>query len=172
MDFVATSQFRSFGIALVTICLILIFIYGSLRFGILALVPNLFPLLVIMGAAGLLGIPFDSDTLLVIPIAIGIVVDDTIHFLTHFKTRLLEGFSRREAIIDSAQTVGQAMFSTSVILSLGFLVFLLSIYNPFNNFGILSAIGITSALAADLILLPALLMTFNVLGVKDTEDAI
>jgi uncharacterized protein len=170
LDFVAISQFRSFFVALASICIVLIFIYGSVKFGLVALIPNLFPILAILGYAGHAGIPFDSDTLLVIPIAIGIVVDDTIHFLTHFRTKLLEGLPKNEAILSAAKDVGQAMTMTSIVLTIGFLVFLFSVYVPFVNFGKLAAIGISTAFFSDLILLPAVLMFFNVFGEKN--DAI
>lgn len=162
IKFVSTSQFQSFFIALLVICILLIFIYGNIKFGLLAMIPNMFPILCILGAAGWLGVSFDSDTLLVIPVAIGIVVDDTIHFLTHYRTRLLEGADRTQAIKDAATDVGQAMFTTSFILTVGFIVFLFSIYKPFNNFGFLAAIGISMAFIADMLLLPALLKSFNV----------
>lgn len=171
IHFVATSQFQSFFAALISICFVLIFIYGSVKFGLVALIPNLFPILSILGVAGHAGIAFDSDTLLVIPIAIGIVVDDTIHFLTHFRTKLLEGYTKKDAIISAAKDVGQAMSMTSFILTIGYCVFLFSIYVPFSNFGILSAVGIVTAFFSDMILLPAVLMIFNLFGEKNEQKS-
>ncbi len=96
-----------------------------------------------------------------LPIAIGIAVDDTIHFLTHYRGELLAGHGRLEAIKTTLREVGQAMIFTSIILVTGFLIFLSSIYVPFRNFGLLSAIAISSALIADLFFLPALLVAFG-----------
>lgn len=159
--FLTQSQISSFGLALIVISVIMLLIYGSVRYGIIAMIPNIFPILVTVGVTGWFKIPLDSDTLLVLPIAIGIAVDDTIHFMTHYRGELLAGHDRTEAIKTTMREVGQAMIFTSVILSAGFLIFLPSIYVPFRNFGMLSAIAISSALIADLLFLPALLIAFG-----------
>jgi hypothetical protein len=141
-------------------CLLLI-IFGSLRFGLLAMIPNVLPILMIMGITGWMGIPLDTDTLLVMPIAIGIAVDDSIHFLTHYRTELLRGKSSDEAIHSAMVHVGQAMFYTSIVLSVGFLVFILSVHAGMTNFGILSSIAMFTALLADVFLLPAMIYVFK-----------
>lgn len=161
INYISTAQLKSFSLALLVITLVLFFVFGSLKLGFLAMIPNIFPLIVAGGSAGWLGFPLDSDTLLVMPIAIGIAVDDTIHFLTHYKSELIDGKDSDYGIHSSLTKVGQAMVFTTVVLSLGFLVFVLSVYNPLANFGILSALAITSALLADLFLLPVLLDMFK-----------
>ena len=161
LSLISVAQLKSFSLALLVICLLLFILFGSLKFGILAVIPNIFPLLVAGGSAGWLGFPLDSDTLLVMPIAIGIAVDDTIHFLTHYKSELVDGAKPADAIKGALAKVGQAMFFTTVVLSLGFLVFVLSAYNPLSHFGILSAIAISSALLADIFLLPVLMEMFE-----------
>jgi len=155
------AQIKSFGIALGVICLIVLVAFGSLKFGLLAMIPNLFPIFVLVGAAGWLGFPFDADTLIVIPIAIGIAVDDTIHFLTHYRAKLLEGLSQEEAIETTIEEVGQAMTYTTVILVLSFLTYTFLIYKPMTAFGVLSSISIASALIADLFIIPILLRRFK-----------
>ena len=164
VELISTSQLRSFALALSVICLVLFILFSSLKFGILAIIPNVFPLAVVMGFAGWFGIPMDSDTLLVVPIAIGIAVDDTIHFLTHFKSEIVEGHSVEEALDSALVRVGRAMTFTSIVLTLGFSVFLASAYIPLGNFGILSAVAIFSALLADLFLLPVLIRMFGIIG--------
>jgi uncharacterized protein len=159
--FLTQSQLSSFGLALVVITLIMFLIYGSARYGAIAMLPNIFPILITVGITAWFKIPLDSDTLLVLPIAIGIAVDDTIHFMTHYRGELLAGHSRTDAIKTTMREVGQAMIFTSIILSLGFLIFLPSIYVPFRNFGLLSALAISSALFADLLFLPALINVFG-----------
>jgi predicted RND superfamily exporter protein len=161
VELITISQLQSFAIAVVVICLLLLLVYGSLKFGLLAMVPNLFPLLMLAGAAGWLGIPFDSDTLLVVPIAIGIAVDDTIHFLTHYRSELLRGMGQELAIDRTLSEVGQAMTFTTVILATSFMCYVFMIYKPLGNFGVLSAISIGSALIADLFLVPVLLRKFK-----------
>ncbi len=159
--YLTQSQLSSFGLALVVITIIMFLIYGTIRYGIIAMLPNIFPILLTVGVAGWFRIPLDSDTLLVLPIAIGIAVDDTIHFLTHYRGELRAGHGRLESITITLREVGQAMIFTSVILTTGFLIFLPSIYVPFRNFGLLSAVAISSALLADLFFLPALLTAFG-----------
>lgn len=160
-SYLTKSQLSSFGLALVVITVIMFLIYGTIRYGIIAMLPNIFPILITVGVAGWFKIPLDSDTLLVLPIAIGIAVDDTIHFLTHYRGELMAGHKRLDAIKTTLREVGQAMIFTSVILTTGFLIFLPSIYVPFRNFGLLSAIAISMALLADLFFLPALLTAFG-----------
>ena len=157
VQLISVSQIQSFAIALVVICGVMFLVFKSFRLGIIATIPNLFPLLVVMGYAGWAGIPLDSDTLLVVPIAMGIAVDDTIHFLLHFRSEIDEGVPFDEAIDNSIRKVGRAMFFTTVVLSLGFSVYLTSIYKPLNNFGVMSALAVSSALLADIFLLPPLL---------------
>lgn len=166
-DFIARSQLMSFGLALAVICMVLFILYQSIKFGLIALVPNLFPIVVTAGVIGWSGIPLDSDTLLVIPIAIGIAVDDTIHFLTHYRAALLRGKDSITAIFDTLKEVGQAIFFTSFVLCLGFLTFVYSAYQPMTNFGVFSALAILTALVADLVLLPALIVLAKPFQVKE-----
>jgi uncharacterized protein len=160
-DYIAKNQVKSFLLILAVISVILLLVFGSLKFGLLALIPNLFPIILVFGATGWMGIPLDSDTMLVIPLAIGIAVDDTIHFLAHYRAEIQQGSSVNEAIYSSLHHVGRAVSFTSIVLAVGFLIFVLSVYQPLNNFGILSSIAIFSALLSDLFLLPALLVVFN-----------
>lgn len=160
-SFISEAQLRSYVLVICVIASLLLLIFGSLKFGAMALIPNVFPIVMIMGVTGWAGIPLDSDTLLVMPLAIGIAVDDSIHFLTHYRTELLNGKKSKEAIRLSLRHVGQAMIYTSVVLSLGFLVFMMSVHQGLTNFGILSAIAMFSALLADILLLPAMIYIFK-----------
>jgi hypothetical protein len=159
--FISKAQINSYILVIAVIASLLLIIFGSLRFGLLAMIPNVLPILMIMGITGWMGIPLDTDTLLVMPIAIGIAVDDSIHFLTHYRTELLRGKSSDEAIHSAMVHVGQAMFYTSIVLSIGFLVFILSVHAGMTNFGILSSIAMFSALMADIFLLPAMIYVFK-----------
>jgi uncharacterized protein len=170
-DYMSWSQIQSFGLALGVISVILLFIFGSIRFGLMALLPNLFPVLVTFGTMGLLGIPLDADTLIIAPIVIGIAVDDTIHFLTHFRAHLLESGDVIRAIRETTEEVGQAISFTSIILILGFLMLVFSTHLGMAHFGYLVAVAFFSALAADLLLLPALCYLLrHRLGVSVTHD--
>jgi len=161
MAYVSKAQINSYLLVIAVIAILLLVIFGSLRFGVMAMIPNIFPILVLLGVTGWLGIALDTDTLLVMPLAIGIAVDDSIHFLTHYRTELLRGKKSEEAIRSALTHVGQAMIYTSVVLSLGFLIFIFSVHQGLTNFGILSAIAMFSALLADLFLLPAMIHLFK-----------
>jgi predicted RND superfamily exporter protein len=155
-DYISWSQIKSFGLALVVISLLLLLAFGSLRAGLVALFPNLFPILAIFGLMGWLDIPLDADTLLIAPITIGIAVDDTIHFLTHYRAEVQQRQNPQEAIIHAFRETGQAISFTSIILSLGFLIFVFSLHQGLSNFGVMSAVAFIAALLADLFLLPSL----------------
>jgi uncharacterized protein len=160
-DYISTAQFRTYLLVLAVIAILLLLIFGSLKFGMIAMAPNLFPIAVLLGVTGWCSIALDIDTLLVMPIAIGIAVDDSIHFLTHYRSELLAGKNSQQAIRSSLTQVGPAMIFTSIILSLGFLVFIVSVHQGLTNFGILASIAMFSALIADILLLPALLYVFK-----------
>lgn len=166
--FISKAQLRSYVLVVCVIAVILLVIFGSFRFGMMAMVPNIFPIVFMMGITGWAGIALDTDTLLVMPLAIGIAVDDSIHFLTHYRTELLSGKNSKEAIRSSLSHVGQAMIYTSFVLALGFLVFLMSVHQGLSNFGILASIAMFSALLADILLLPAMIYLIN--PFKDSEN--
>ena len=166
--FISRAQLRSYVLVVCVIAVLLLLIFGSFRFGLMAMVPNIFPIIFMMGFTGWAGIALDSDTLLVMPLAIGIAVDDSIHFLTHYRTELLSGKNSRDAIRSSLTHVGQAMIYTSFVLALGFLVFLMSIHQGLSNFGILASIAMFTALLADILLLPAMIYLID--PFKDGEN--
>ncbi len=156
-DYISWSQLISFGVTLSVISLFLLVTLGSFKLGFIAIIPNLFPVVTVAGLMGYLGIPLDVHTVLVIPIVIGISVDDTIHFLTHFRLEMETHSNTRMAIIHTFREVGQAIVFTSLVLSIGFFMFLASKNQGFFYFGTLNAIAVSVAVIADLILLPAVL---------------
>ncbi len=162
IDYLSWSQIQGFGLALLVISGILFLLFGSWKVGVIALFPNVFPLIIVFGTMGYLNIPLDVDTLIVAPLMIGIVVDDTIHFLTHYREEVIKHGDKHLAISKAFREVGQAIVFTSIVLSSAFLTFLLLDHQGMKNFGLLSAVAITTALIAELFLLPALLLKYNV----------
>ncbi len=160
-DYISWSQIRSFGLAFLIISLILVVIFGSLKVGLLAVVPNAFPALTIFGVMGWMDVPLGLTTLLVAPVVIGIAVDDTIHFLTHYTLELKEHGSIRHALGKSTKEVGQAIFFTSVVLGISFLAFVPISHLGISRFGFLAVLAIVAAFVADLVLLPALCLLFR-----------
>jgi len=156
------SLLQGTAIALVLISLMMIWILKSLKYGLLSLIPNLIPAIMAYGIWGQLLGYIDISLSIVGVATLGIVVDDTIHFLykyLHAKRQL--NLATDEAIRYSFNTVGLALVTTSVVLVLGFLVLLLSHSQTSQNIGLLMAITLTIALMADFLLLPAVLSYFD-----------
>jgi len=157
IDYVSWSQINGFGMALLSISVILFLTFRSFKIGLIALYPNLLPIITVFGIMGYSGVALDTDTLLVAPMLIGIVVDDTIHFLTHYRALMEEHDDFNKAIIGSFREVGQAITFTSIILVGAFVCFTFLDHNGLKNFGMLASVAMATALAGDLLLLPALL---------------
>ncbi|MCP4161790.1 MAG: MMPL family transporter [Deltaproteobacteria bacterium] len=169
LDYISWSQIKSFGLTLIVISIILLVVLGNYKAGAIAIIPNVFPILTTFGIMGFCGIPLDVDTLLIAPVIIGLAVDDTIHFLTHFKLEVQKSKDIKKAAISSIREAGQAIFFTSIILSAGFSMFVLSFHNGLSHFGIFSAIAIMTAFIADIYLLPALCKLCN-LDFETSQD--
>ena len=129
---------------------------GDFRIGLISFIPNMAPILFAMGMMGFLSIPLGVYTLLVGSIAIGLAVDDTIHMAHSFVRFEREGFEPRQAMHKALSTSGVAILFTSAALVCGFLSFGLASLSSLLHFGIVASIAIVAALAADLILSPAL----------------
>ena len=117
---------KSYALALALITPLMIFLIGSLRSGLVSMVPNLLPILLTLGLMGAVGIPIDMFTLLAGCIAIGLAVDDSIHFIAGFRRYLAQGLEPVEAIERTMQSTGRALLFTSIVLTSGFAVLLLS----------------------------------------------
>jgi len=170
LDTLSWSQIKGFGLAMLLISIILLVVFGSIKLGLISLYPNLFPLVVMFGLMGYMGIPLDVDTLIVAPLMIGIVVDDTIHFLNHYRAEVLKHGDSLRGIRVAFREVGQAITFTSIILALAFMAMIALDHQGLKNFGILSSITIATALIAELFLLPALLLLTNADMKKQRES--
>lgn len=169
-DEVARSQFSSFAFAIGVISLIMIFTLGSLQGGLLAMVPNVIPALLGFGLMGLMGISLDTDTLLIAPLIIGIAVDDTIHFMTHYRVELIKTGSISKALESTIHDVGQAVMFTTMVLGLGFALLSFSDYLGMAKMGFFGSAAIFVALLCDLFLIPAMIMIFKpTFGVKNAD---
>lgn len=171
MDEIAQSQYRGFLLALAVISVIMILTLGSLQAGLVAMIPNLIPALMTFGLLGLLGMSLDLDTLLIAPVIIGIAVDDTIHFMTHYRVALARTRSMEQALRSTVQRVGKAVMFTTMILGLGFAILSFSDYLGMAKIGFFGSLAIFVALLCDLFLLPAMIMIFKPrFGIKDLDS--
>ena len=155
---VVKSVKESYTIAFIVITLLMILLIGNLPMGLLSMIPNLLPIVFALGIMGLFKIPIDAATMMAGSIAIGLAVDDTIHFMHVFKQYYRESGSPSQAIQDTLQTTGRAMFATSLVLSLGFFVFVFSSMNNMVYFGVITGLMIIVALLADYFIYPSMMM--------------
>ncbi|MCK5854184.1 MAG: MMPL family transporter, partial [Sulfurovaceae bacterium] len=152
------SSVQSYFMAAIAITFMMMIILGSVRIGLLSMIPNLAPIIVGLLLMAVAKIPLDMFTLLIGSIAIGLVVDDTIHFMHNFRRYYLESGDSAKAIEQTFLTTGKAMFITTVVLSLGFFAYLAANMVSVQNFGLLTASVIIFALLSDLLLAPALMI--------------
>ncbi|MGB1401563.1 MAG: efflux RND transporter permease subunit [Pseudohongiellaceae bacterium] len=172
-DEVANSQFSSFTFAIAVISVIMIITLGSFQGGIMAMIPNMIPALLGFGLMGLLGIALDTDTLLIAPLIIGIAVDDTIHFMTHYRVELIRTGSISESLVSTIRDVGQAVMFTTMVLGLGFALLSFSDYLGMAKMGFFGSAAIFVALLCDLFLIPAMIIIFKpTFGVKNADTRI
>ena len=172
-DEIARSQFNGFALALVLISLIMIITLGSLRGGIMGMIPNAIPAFLAFGLMGLLGIPLDTDTLLIAPVILGIAVDDTIHFMTHYRVELTKSKSISIALESAIREVGQAVMFTTMVIGLGFAVLSFSDYLGMAKVGFFGSLSIFFALFCDLFLIPAMIIVFKPsFGVENVDTRI
>jgi predicted RND superfamily exporter protein len=129
--------------------------------GGLSIIPNLIPATLIFGLLGILGVALDADTMIIAPVIIGIAVDDTIHFITHYRDEVLKDGDIVRSIRNTIHEVGQAIAFTSLVLGLGFLMLAFSSNTSFIKVGIFGSLAIFAALLSDLFLLPALILAFK-----------
>ncbi len=146
---------------MILISLILIGVFKSLRLGLVSLVPNLIPAAMAFGVWGYLYSEVGAAGSLVTAIAFGTVVDDTIHFMTKYLKARREGFSSSDAVRSAFNSVGRALFTTTMILVLGFLVFATSGFAISWMLGLLVALTVGFALVCDFLLLPPLLIAID-----------
>ncbi len=143
--------------AFIAISIVMIILLRSPTAGVVSMMPNIFPVTLIFGAMGWYGTLVDIGTMMTASVAMGVAVDDTIHFLTWFRQGLDSGLNRRSAILLAYDRCATAMTQTTLIGGLGLAVFGLSTFAPTQRFGILMLILMVAALVGDLVFLPAIL---------------
>jgi predicted RND superfamily exporter protein len=164
LDYIVSSQIESFLYAFLLIGAMMCFIFGSFKTGLLSMVPNVWPILLTLGAMGWLGIWLDYNKIMIATVAMGIAVDDTIHFISRYHHEFESSGSYSEALAAAMADVGHAVFVTSLVLVLGFLVSVFSVLDASAQSGVLLAATIATALIADLLLTPALVLTLQPFG--------
>ena len=155
-DAMLSSTYKSYSLALLVITPLMILLIGSIRLGLLSLIPNLASIAMGMALMAALGIHFDMFTMMIGTIVIGIAVDDTIHFMHGFRRRYRETSDAPGAVRDTLLSTGRALLVTSMVLSAGFFVQLFGTLTGTKNVGLITGCTILAALLANLVLSPAL----------------
>ncbi len=158
---IVTDLASSLGTASITIFFVMTLAYRSLRLGLITLIPNLFPLVVTACMMVLFGHPLEIASVCAFTVCLGIAVDDTIHFLTQYRTEIDKHGNTEQALRYSFQHVGSAMIITTFILIAGFGTVLTSDLPGQRYFAAMAVSTIAAALVGDLVFLPALIATFG-----------
>jgi predicted RND superfamily exporter protein len=159
-------------LAIMVISLLMAALFKTFRMVVVAIIPNLLPLLMTAGIMGWFGIPVKPSTVLIFSIAFGISVDDTLHYLARYRQELVgNGHNIARAAISAIRETGPSMFYTSIVLFAGFFIFLASSFGGTQALGLLVSITLVFAMFSNLILLPSLLMSLDkVMTASDMED--
>jgi uncharacterized protein len=158
--YIVVSQLSSFATAFLTVFGVIFVVFRSARFGVLAIIANALPVCAVLGLMGWLGISLNVATVMVASVALGIVDDDTIHFIGRFRRDAAAGLGTEAAIEAATMHEGRASLTTAIINSLGYGIMVVSSYKPTAWFGGLLALTMAVAFLAEVLVVPAVIMLF------------
>ena len=158
------SQILTLATVLIVILLMFLLLFRSISLAIIAIIPNALSASVVLGLMGWLGIPLDLMTITLAAISIGISVDNTIHYIVRFKREYAHDRNYKETVKRCHNSIGRAMYYTSVTIIAGFSILALSNFTPTIYFGLLTGLAMLIALLGALTLLPSLLMSLKPMG--------
>ena len=161
------GQIKSLSLTMILVFAIMFTLFLSFKVGLIAIVPNMFPIVINFGIMGWLGIELSMVTSLIASIAIGLAVDDTIHYLFRYNHEFKEDLDRNRALADTLRKVGRPIVFTTLTICIGFSILTLSNFKPTAVFGIMMVITMLSALVGDLILLPSLMQHVELVTLWD-----
>jgi len=158
------SQILTLIFVFFVILIMFLLIFRNIKVSLIAIIPNIIVAVFILGVMGLTNIPLDIMTITIAAIAIGIAVDDTIHYTHRFEEELKKDGNYIEAVKRSHNTIGKAMYYTTAIVGFGFFILVFSNFVPTIYFGFLTTLSMVFALLADFLLLPVLFVKFKPFG--------
>ena len=164
---ISDGQVRSLFLTLILVFAIMFLLFLSYKVGFIAMLPNCFPIIVSFGVMGWFGIPLSMATSLIASIAIGLAVDDTIHYLVSYNREFKGDLNKEKALSNTVRHMGRPIIFTTLTIGLGFSVLMFSHFKPTAIFGLLMIITMFSALVADLILLPSLMLHVELVTIWD-----
>jgi len=152
------GQVKSISLTLVLIFAVMLLLFLSGKAALIALIPNCFPIVINFGLMGWLGIELSIATSLIACIAIGLAVDDTIHYLVRYNSEFKKDMDKDRALHDTIRSVGKPIIFTTLTIGVGFSILMFSHFKPTAVFGLLMVVTMISALIGDLLILPALML--------------
>ena len=155
------SQIATLGVSVLILSIMFFVLFRSFKIVLIALLANVIPISLLFGIMGWLNIPLDIMTITIAAIAIGIGVDDTIHFIHRFKEEFKKDHNYVNSMRRSHESIGYAMYYTSLVIIMGFSILVLSNLIPTIYFGLLTVITMITVLIANLLLLPRLILIFK-----------
>jgi len=164
---VTIGQIKSLCITMILVFGIMFILFMSVKVGLIAILPNLFPIVINFGIMGWLGIELSMVTSLIASIAIGLAVDDTIHYLVRYNREFKKDLDEKRAIRDTLHHVGKPIIFTTITLCAAFSILLFSSFKPTAIFGVMMMITSLSALIGDLILLPSFIQHIELVTLWD-----
>ena len=151
------GEIYSFLTSIVAIAILMALVFGSLKLGLIGLIPNIAPIIAIGAIMGYLGVPLDLMTMTIMPMLLGIAVDDTIYFITHSKMEFEEGENYDEAVTGTFRAIGKTLGATTMILCASFASYSISLLDGIVRIGLFGALGLFIALVADYLMTPILI---------------
>jgi predicted RND superfamily exporter protein len=158
------SQTLTLGMTVLVLTGMFLVLFRSLKIAVIAMVPNVLPVLLVLGIMGWLNIPLDMMTITIAAISLGIAVDDTIHYIHRFKNEFESDRKYLPTMHRCHGSIGHAMYYTSVTIIIGFSILVLSNFMPSVYFGLLTGLAMLVALFAALTLLPRLIILGRAFG--------
>ncbi len=160
--FLVNNLLSSLLLALVVISILMALLFTSFRMIVISIIPNLIPLLMTAGLMGYTGIPIKPSTILIFSIALGISVDNAIHFLSRYRIYLrYNNWNIKESVLGALKETGFSMIYSSIVLFFGFSIFILSSFGGTEALGYLVTFTLVVALLSNLFILPSLLLTLD-----------
>ncbi len=159
-----SSQIMTLGTVVLALMTMFLILFRSFKISLIAIMPNLMSIAVVLGFMGWMGIPLDMMTITIAAISVGIAVDDTIHYIHRFRSEFKKDRNYMNTVYRCHESIGYAMYYTSITIIIGFSILILSNFYPTIYFGLLTGLAMFIALVSALTLLPQLLIFFKPYG--------
>ncbi len=163
------SQIQTLGFVFLVILITFALLFRSIRVAAIAIIPNIIPVVLVLGLLGGLGIPLDIMTITIAAITVGIAVDDTIHYVHRYHEEWKKDGDYHGAIYRAHNSIGRAMYYTSITITIGFIAMILSDFVPTIYFGLFTAFAMITALLTNITVLPVLLRILKPYGKLPTK---